>query len=534
MMVHSMKLRGFVCLLTLLLIAACQPRPQAASSLVFVVADGREITYQIADALTVEQLLSQAGIEVNNTDRLTPPRFTQVTDGLRITIVRVTENRECEIEEIPYQQEVVLNEGLAPGEQRIAQVGQNGQQEVCYRTIFEDGQSRERNRTGQPTILRAPVDEILVVGLDRQIEPVPVTGTLSYINNNNAWVIQGNSTAKRPLTTSGSLDSHVMALSPDGQYLLYTQKSVDESFVNELWLIRTSGDQGSVKLVPTDVLYAEWVPQQDNTISYSTAEVQDLFPFWRALNNVWMMRIDSTTGDSLNIRQIVQESGGGLSGWWGTMFRWDPSGQVLAWARADSSGIVDENGDFVALVEYAPFRTSQNWSWRSNISWSSDGSLIATTIHGAPVGNEPADTSPIFDAAVVARDGRFSAQMATGAGMWTSPKFSPIVQVADSAFEQGYMAYLQSRDPYNSITGEYDLIVADRDGSNARRIFPPAGQIGLTDRDFGVVPQDYDWSPDGRQIAVIYQGNLWIVDVESTVAHQLTFDNQSSHPVWSN
>ncbi|MBC7811870.1 MAG: DPP IV N-terminal domain-containing protein, partial [Burkholderiales bacterium] len=41
------------------------------------------------------------------------------------------------------------------------------------------------------------------------------------------------------------------------------------------------------------------------------------------------------------------------------------------------------------------------------------------------------------------------------------------------------------------------------------------------------------WSPDGQQIAFIYQGNLWIIDIGSEVAHQLTLDGGASRPVWT-
>jgi hypothetical protein len=85
----------------------------------------------------------------------------------------------------------------------------------------------------------------------------------------------------------------------------------------------------------------------------------------------------------------------------------------------------------------------------------------------------------------------------------------------------------------NSVYGEYDLFVADRDGSNAHIIFPSDGQPGITWEDVGLTPQTYAWSPDARQIAVIYQGNLWVVDVVSLVAHQLTFDGRSQNPVWT-
>ena len=75
---------------------------------------------------------------------------------------------------------------------------------------------------------------------------------------------------------------------------------------------------------------------------------------------------------------------------------------------------------------------------------------------------------------------------------------------------------------------EYDLVVADRDGSNERVVYPAAGQPGLTAN----APY-LAWSPSGTQLAFIYGGNLWVVDVESGVAHQLTLDKGASSPIWT-
>ncbi len=529
--------RVFILLVFLgLFLAACRPQVEQETYIVALVADGRERRFQLAEPFTVEEFLRQTdvNIEVGETDRLTPPRFTQLTDGMRITIVRVTEETTCEQEDIPYQQETILNEGLQPGEQRILQVGKNGTQEVCYRITYEDGIAGTRIRTGQPTIIEAPTNEILIIGLETTVEPVPVTGTLAYINNNNAWVIQGNSINKRPLTTTGNLDGLVLDLSANGQHLIYTADPVNEDeFINELWLIETSGNLPAVKLVPTDVLYAEWLPEAENTISYSTGEVQNIFPFWDALNNVLTIQIDLATGESLNVRQIVDESLGGLSGWWGTIYKWSPNGTQLAWVRADSAGIVGEDGEFVPLVEYPLFRTSQNWSWRANLSWSWDGALLLTTGHGDPLGSEPPEASPVFDIVAASIESNFEAKVAESAGMWAGAQFSPRLSRPDAQYEYGYIAYLRAREPYNSINGEYDLVVADRDGSNARVIFPPTGQPGIQSQITGLTAHDFAWSPDARQIAVIYQGNVWIVDVETQVAHQMTFDGQSKFPIWS-
>jgi hypothetical protein len=195
---------------------------------------------------------------------------------------------------------------------------------------------------------------------------------------------------------------------------------------------------------------------------------------------------------------------------------------------------VDDDGNLQPLIEYPLFRTTQNWSWRADVSWSNDGQLIATTSHGAPIGGEPAEASPVFNTVIVDINNQYEATLVEGAGIWASPKFSNPRNLPESQFTSGYIAYWQAREPYNSINGEYNLMVADRDGSNSQVVFPKKDQVGMTTKDFGLTPQDFVWSPDGTQIALIYQGNLWVIDVLSGVSHQLTFDGQSENPVWAN
>lgn len=519
------------------LLTACRQQVETPKFLVSVVADGRERTFQLPESMTVEEFLKQPdiNIQVGDADRLTPPRFTQLSDGTRITIVRVTEEEKCEQEEIPYTIERVKNEGLAPGEERLLQTGINGTQEICYRIIYNDGVPGERLQVGQPKILQAPQSQMIMVGIETNPEPVTVNGTLAYINNQNAWVIQGSSLSKRPLTTTSNLDGLVLALSPDGKRLIYTADPVEESeFVNELWLISTDENSQPLKTILTDVLLAEWKPGAEDTISYSTGEVQAIAPFWKALNNIWLMRIDPNTGQSMSNDAVVEESPSGLYSWWGTIYKWSPDGNTLAWARADSAGIVDAEGGLQTLVSYSYFRTTQNWSWRANLSWSWDSQLLITTTHGEPLGSEPAETSPVFHIVATDITDQFEATVVSSAGMWTSPQFSPKLDEPGRKYEYGALAYLKARDPYNSINGEYDLYVADRDGSNAKKLFPPNGQPGIISQSaIRLTTQDFTWSPDGRQIALIYQGNLWVIDVATQVAHQLTFDGESKFPVWA-
>jgi Tol biopolymer transport system component len=353
--------------------------------------------------------------------------------------------------------------------------------------------------------------------------------------------MRGSSTSKRLLTTSSDLDnrSGTFSLSPDGRQLLFARKTTpaqgDNSF-NQLWLISdVTQNKEPIALIPSDVLYADWIPGQENTICYSTGEATEAAPGWQAYNDLWQMRIDPLTGGSLSVKTIVERSLGGLYGWWGTRFQWSPDGQKLAWVQADAVGMVDlASGELSEpLLTYSILKTVADWSWRATISWSPDNTLFATTIHGAPVGRELPENSPAFNIAIADATGVFNTSLVSNAGIWSAPKFSPLLSTPDSEFPQGYIAYLKARDPFNSINGEYGLIVADRDGSNARAIFPKNGQPGLTGQQSIFQNHEFTWSPDGRDIAFIYQGNLWVIDVESEIAHQLTLDSGASNPVWT-
>lgn len=519
-------------LMVITAIAGCIPEDNTPRLIVSLVADGRERTFEYTVPVTVGEFLGDAELEVGELDRVNPPEFTQITDGMRVTVVRVTQEVECEEEEIPFRQRTVPNEGLEAGEERLGQAGQAGTEQICYRVNIEDGVRRDSVEIGRE-ILVEPQDEVVYVGPTGEVDPIPVEGTLAYINNGNAWVIRGSTTAKRPLTTNGDVDGRAFELAPDGERLLFTRQSLPGSgdgFFNQLYIINNTASTNAepVALVPGNVLYAEWIPGVNNTISYSTGEPRAAAPGWQALNDLWTMRIDPRSGDSLSVDQVLEPSSGGLYGWWGTQYEWSRDGSQLAWVRADSIGLVDlASGELTTLIEYPVFNTFQPWSWRATISWSPDNQLLLTTVHGLPIGSEPPETSPAFHVAVTDTAGSFNAEIFRNAGIWASPQYSPLLNTG-SEFPEGRMAYLRCRDFPNCVnpTAEYDLIVADRDGSNTRVVFPEDGQRGLS-------AQDFAWSPDGQQIALIYLGNLWIVDVDTAVASQLTIDGGASQPRWA-
>lgn len=515
----------------LLVVAACDSREELPSMIITLVVDGQQRAIAEDMPITVGEILRQEEILLGPLDEVNPPQFSQIADGMRITVARVSEESSCEEVEVPYQSRTIPNEALAPGETRLAQPGRGGTEQVCYRITIRDGVR------GEPVLISRvpmsePQEEIIYVGPSGELDPVPITGTLAYISSGNVWAMRNTSTSKRALTNTNDVDGRVLSLSDDGRSLIFTRQSNrnDANIFNQLWLLPdTTLTLDPIALMPENVLAADWVPGLENTVSYSTGEVTDVAPGWRANNDLFIMSIDPQSGTPLQVQPLVPPSSFGLYNWWGTNFQWSPDGTALAWVRADSIGLVDLNtGDFQTLLSYPVFETRQSWSWRATVSFSPDQSLILTTVHGAPIGNEPPQTSPAFHVAVTDVSGSFNANVAENTGIWSTPQYSPIL-TNQNGRQVGYMAYLRARDLSNSINqgAEYDLVVADRDGSNARVIFPAAGQQALNSN------ASITWSPDGMQIAFIYQGNLWLVDVASGASHQLTLDGNASQPIWT-
>lgn len=526
-----MKMFLLSCLMIFFLIG-CVPEEQP-QIIVRLLVDGSERVYQNTEPITVDQFLREVDIQLDTLDRVNPERWTQIFDQMVITVVRVTESESCEDEILPFKRQTRLVEGLAPGEERIGQAGINGIERVCYRVIVENGTPRERIEISRVAV-QSPQDEIIFAGPTTELEPVAITGTLAYISNNNGWIIRGSSTRKRPLTTSSDLDSRVFSLTQDGRRLLIARRLADDvNSFNQLWFIpdTITSTPEIVPLLPRDVRHADWIVGTDDQISYSTAEPQASPPGWRAFNDLWFMTINPITGEQIRVEEILPSNSGGLYGWWGTEYKWSHDGTQLAWIRADSIGLVDIANKQLGepLVTYAVLNPLSDWSWRTTVSWSWDNQLILTTTHGLPIGNESPERSPVFDVTMVATDRSYRANVVSRVGVWSTPRFSPRIN-ADAEFPQGYIAYLQARQWEENINGEYDLVIADRDGSNARIIFPPQGQVGMTAQQFA---QDFVWSPDGLQIALIYLGNLWIVDVETGAQYQITQDGSASKPIWT-
>jgi Tol biopolymer transport system component len=529
--VVKLILLGLICLI---LVAGCQKKAEETVQVpqVTLFVDGQERRFQTS-VDSVGELLARAGVELSDLDRLEPAEFTAITDGMIITVVRVQHEVITVDQVIPFEEQFVNDTSVPPDESRILEAGQNGLEQLVYRVVFEDGVEVERTQIRRITVQEAR-PRVVLVGVRDTFTPVPITGTVAYLTGNkevgyNAWVMRGSSGLQRRLTSDGTLDTRVFALSPDGRQLLFTRRTSEtlaNSQLNRLWLLDTTRlSPEPVDLGQPDVLWAQWAPDGES-IAYSTGEVAVGAPGWRAHNDLWTAELNSRLR-LVRRRQVADPAAGGVYGWWGTRYVWSPSGRYIAYAQADSVGHIRvRDGRRTELRRFPPFRTYSQWVWVPELSWSPDNRFLTSVIHGPSSTGEAPEDSPVFDVWIFDIERPLAVKQANEAGMWAAPAWSPAQAGEAGEPRSSQIAFSRARSPYESANSPYDLYVMDRDGSNWRRIYPAQGDLGLKE------PQ-VAWGPTGRQLITVHENDLFLIDLPRDLVRPLTIDASAQFVVWA-
>ena len=517
----------FMILLVVPILSSCQLAQAGRSQInVTITADGKTQQASVPAGSTVTQALQQAGIVPGDLDKSDPPFYTVLKNGDSIKLTRVVEEFQTETQIIPFDQQIVRNESLPEGQQRLVQAGVNGQQEVTYRRVLEDGVETSKSIV-KTVVLQDAVSEIVMVGAQASFAPLPIPGKIAFLAGGNAWVMDTSTANRRLLVNSGDLDGRIFALSPDGGYLLYTRKSKKPvaQQINTLWVVNTKVSSPTpINLNVSNVVhFAAWVPNAGNTVAYSTVEPRGTAPGWQANNDLYKIQIGGSP------QKILDANSGGVYGWWGMSYAFSPDGR-LAYMRPDGVGLVNQTGGYLSpLLDITPLQTHSDWAWIPGLTWGGDGKTIYFVNHApapAPITDEE---SPFFDLQATSLVNNVTVQLSAQVGMFAYPSASP---VRENGAEKAYqVAYLQAIFPDQSETSRYRLVVMDRDGSNRRTLFPSADSNGLE-------PQTPVWAPQpiqgqtGDFLAVVYQGNLWLIDSGSGQAYQITGDGLISVIDW--
>jgi hypothetical protein len=122
----------------------------------------------------------------------------------------------------------------------------------------------------------------------------------------------------------------------------------------------------------------------------------------------------------------------------------------------------------------------------------------------------------VFDLVALAVKGGYSVTLQAETGMFSNP-VTLDGKPPGGIVARPLIAFLQAIRPLESASSSYYLEIMNRDGSNVRRLFPAQGEEGLSS-------QVVAGSPDAQEVALVYEGNLWVVGLTSGQAQPLTAD----------
>jgi resuscitation-promoting factor RpfB len=125
-------------------------------------------------ASTVDALLAEQGVEVADTDVVTPEPSTAVDDAAQVVVERV-EHDEV-VEEIVLEHEEVREEtdDLDEGDTQVEQEGRDGLREDTYRIEIVDGEETDRELIDREVVTE-PRDRVVLVGTRTPPPPEPET-----------------------------------------------------------------------------------------------------------------------------------------------------------------------------------------------------------------------------------------------------------------------------------------------------------------------------------------------------------------------
>jgi WD40 repeat protein len=532
-MKHSLRWAIFLLIILLAFPSACAQQVQQTNITVNITADGVSQPVTLPSGSTVQQALEAGKVSLASNDRVDPPSYTVLSDGISIVVTRVSEKFETKQTVVPFERQELRNESLTSGETRLVQAGQNGLNEITIRHVFENDVETSSSVVSE-TILQEAVPEIVMVGVQSPFAPISIPGKLVYLTGGNAWLMDGSTSTRRPLVTTGDLDGYIFSLSPDGTWLLFTRKSTlpHDQQINTLWAVSTTGQSAApVSLGVSDIVhFAEWQPGEEYKIAYSTVEPHTAAPGWDANNDLHIL--DFKNGKPGKTKDILDTNYGGVYPWWGMTFAWSPDGQNLAFSRPDGVGLVDiNNAVLTPLLNITALNTHGDWAWTPGLAWGSDSQTLFIVTHTAPSGLITPEESPNFALNAVSLSTKSTTTLVPQTGMFAYPAVSS--QRKDKSGVTSYLvAYLQAIFPTASATSRYRLVVIDNDGTSSRSLFPAEGQPGLAPQ-----TKTLAWAPrlldNGSDfIGVIYAGNLWIVDAASGQSQQVTGDGLTSNIDW--
>jgi uncharacterized protein YabE (DUF348 family) len=148
---------------------------------------------------TVKELLKDLRINVDNDDEVIPGLNEKITANMEINVTKIEEIIRMEKEDIPYSTKIKYNNNLLKGEVREIQQGKEGLKEIKVREIYKNGELEEKQIL-EETVKLNPIHKIIEKGTKEYL--VTSRGNVTYrrslIMTSTAYDLSYQSTGKRP------------------------------------------------------------------------------------------------------------------------------------------------------------------------------------------------------------------------------------------------------------------------------------------------------------------------------------------------
>jgi len=138
---------------------------------------GQVIVTDVA-AASVGEALTEAGILLDENDRVTPGVETPVADGMEIRVSRLSYAVVEQVEPVGFTTRYEPNGNLEPGTEELSVEGIDGEMLVSYRVTYVDGVEESREAIAQQ-ILREPIDAVILTG-PRDLSGLSIVSKKAY------------------------------------------------------------------------------------------------------------------------------------------------------------------------------------------------------------------------------------------------------------------------------------------------------------------------------------------------------------------
>ncbi|MHA6252918.1 ubiquitin-like domain-containing protein [Oceanobacillus sp. CAU 1775] len=153
---------------------------------------GESLTVQ-ATGGTVEDLLENYAIELNDEDKIKPALNEEVKKDMEISITRITtENEEVE-EAVAFQTEKKQDSSLLKGKERVIKEGQEGQVIKKYKITKENGKEIARELV-EKEVKKDSINKVIAVGTKEPVQKSASNLTTLSSKSNNAPAPSGGNT----------------------------------------------------------------------------------------------------------------------------------------------------------------------------------------------------------------------------------------------------------------------------------------------------------------------------------------------------